>query len=116
MDSERKKKLKEAYANRHPDMGIICWQSGDDMWVDTSTDAKADYNGTSFQLRLGSWPNKELQNAYKANPDSFSFSLMKKLDYEDFNEDHSEDLEILMMDFMKEYPNAKPLRAKRKNL
>ena len=44
--------------------GIIAWNLtkyyGDAMWVDMSTDANADYNGTSFQLKLGSWPNKAL--------------------------------------------------------
>jgi len=114
MDRDRKKELREQYEKRHPDMGIVCWKSGDNMWVDVSTDAKADYNGTSFQLKLGSWPNKELQKAYTENPDSFEFSLIKELKYEDPTEDHREDLEILMMEFMDEYPNAKDMRNKRK--
>lgn len=112
MDNDRKKELKEQYARRHPDMGIVCWQSGDNMWADMSTDAQADFNGTNFQLKLGSWPNRELQNAYKADPESFTYSLIRKLDYEDYSEDHTDDLKILLMDFLQEYPNAKPLRRK----
>jgi len=112
MDNEKKKELREQYDQRHPKMGIICWQCGDDLWVDMSTDANADYNGTSFQLKLGSWPNKALQAAYKANPDSLSFSLIKELKYEDRLDDHTDDLKLLLMDFLEEHPNAKPMRVK----
>ena len=68
MDNAKKKELREQYNNRHPEMGIVCWQCDDEMWVDMSTDANADYNSTSFQLKLGSWPNKTLQKVYKENP------------------------------------------------
>ena len=112
MDNEKKKALKEQYNNRHPKMGIVCWQCGDEMWVEMSTDSNADFNSTSFQLRFGSWPNKSLQKAYKENPDACKFSLIKELDYEDFSEDHTDDLKILLMDFLKEYPDAKPMRMR----
>lgn len=112
MDNDRKKTLKEQYKNRHPKMGIVCWQCGDEMWADMSKDANADYNSTDFQLKLGSWPNKALQKAYKENPEGFSFSLARELDYEDFSEDHTDDLKILLMDFLEEHPNAKPMRIK----
>lgn len=112
MDNDKRKELKEQYSRRHPDMGIVCWQIGDQMWVDMSTDANADFNGTNFQLQLGSWPNKELQNAYKANPEAVKYSLIRKLDYEDITEDHTDDLKIMLMDFLEEFPDAKPLRRK----
>lgn len=114
MDKDSRKTLKQAYANRHPDMGIVCWKSGDQMWVAKSKDAKADFNGTSFQLKLGSWPNREMQAAYKADPKSFQWELLKTLDYEDFNEDHDDDLEILYLDVMEEYPAAKPMRISKR--
>ena len=79
MNTERKKELKEAYSNRHPDMGIVCWTNGDRMWIAKSKDAKADFNGTSFQLQLGSWPNREMQDAYKADPITYNiFRTIKK--------------------------------------
>lgn len=112
MDKERRKALREQYNNRHPKMGIVCWQCGDDMWVDMSKDFNADFNSTSFQLKLGSWPNKALQKAYNENPNGCSFSLIKELDYEDYSEDHTDDLKILLMDFLQEYPDAKPMRVK----
>ena len=115
MDKDRKKALREQYNNRHPDMGIVTWRCGDDIWVMTTTDANAVYNGMSFQLGLGSWPNKELQNAYNANPDGFVWTLEKKLEYDELNEDYSEDLEILLMEFMDEHPNAKPMKPGKKN-
>ena len=111
MNTERKKELKEAYSNRHPEMGIVCWTNGDKMWIAKSKDVKADFNGTSFQLQLGSWPNREMQDAYKAAPASFRWELLKKLDYKEIDEDLSDDLEILYMEAMEEYPNAKPMRC-----
>ena len=112
MNTDRKKELKEAYANRHPDMGIVCWTSGDRMWIAKSKDAKADFNSSSFQLQLGSWPNREMQEAYKADPSSFQWVLLKKLDYKELDEDLSDDLELLYMEVMDEYPNAKPMRRR----
>ncbi len=111
MNTDRKKELKEAYSKRHPDMGIVCWTNGNRMWIAKSKDAKADFNGTSFQLQLGSWPNREMQDAYKADPASFRWILLKKLDYKEIDEDLSDDLEILYMEAMEEYPNAKPMRC-----
>jgi len=113
MNQDRKKELKEQYINRHPKMGVICWKSKDKMWIDISKDSNADYNGTSFQLKLGSWVNKELQRAYTSDPESFEFILLKELDYEDYNDDHSDDLEILLMEVLDDYPDALPLRTKK---
>ena len=110
MDKEKRKALQETYANRHPDMGIVCWKSGDNMWIAKSKNAKVDFNGTTFQLKLGSWPNREMQAAYKANPDSFEWLMLKQLDYKELGDDHDDDLELLYMEVMDEYPAAKPMR------
>ena len=115
MDNDRRKELREQYKNRHPKMGVVSWRSGERIWAGTSTDTNADHNGMSFQLKLGSWPEKELQKAYSADPQSFEFSVEKELDYEDPSEDHSDDLDLLMMEFLQEHPEAKPLRPVRKN-
>ena len=110
MDKDKRKALKEAYANRHPDMGIVCWKNKDQMWIAKSTDARADFNSTSFQLKLGSWPNREMQAAYNTDPESFQWVLLKKLDYKEADEDHGDDLEILYLEAVEEYPAAKPMR------
>ncbi len=78
MEREKKKALREQYDQRRPEMGIVCWQSGEKMWIAKSTDAKADYNGSLFQLQFGSWPNRELQKAFTEDPGSFRWSLLKK--------------------------------------
>ena len=111
MNTDRKKELKEAYANRHPVMGIVCWTCGECIWIAKSKDADADFNGTSFQLKLGSWPNREMQQAYKADPESFRWKILKELDYEDPNEDLTDDLELLYMEVVDEHPEAKPMRT-----
>lgn len=111
MNKEQKKHLREQYDQRKPDMGIVCWKSGDRMWIAKSLDARADYNSSLFQLKLGSWSNKEMQAAYSADPESFEWSLLKELDYEVRDEDHSEDLELLYMMCMDEYPHAQKMKA-----
>lgn len=114
MDKEAKKALRAQYDQRRPDMGIVCWKSGEEMWIAVSEDARADYNGTLFQLKLGSWPNREMQRAYSEDPASFQWSLLRKLDYEERDEDHSEDLELLYMMCLEEYPQAEQMRPGRK--
>lgn len=114
MDKEQKNRLKEEYKNRHPEMGIVCWTNGDKMWIARSQDTNADYNSTSFQLKLGSWRNRELQSAYKADPDSFEWKVLKVLDYKNLDDDHSEDLELLYMMCLDEYPDAMPMRPGKK--
>lgn len=114
MEKDRKKALRAEYDQRKPDMGIVCWHGGGRMWIATSKDAKADHNGSLFQLQLGSWPNREMQRAYQEDPESFQWSLLKKLDYEERDEDHSEDLELLYMMCMEEYPEAEQMRPGRK--
>lgn len=113
MKEERKRALREEYDRRQPDMGVVCWESGGRMWLAVSKDAKADYNRSLFQLRLGSWPNGELQRAFTADPDSFHWSLLKKLEYEEREEDHSDELEILYLLCREEYPQAQAMRPGR---
>ena len=114
VEKDRKKALRAEYDQRKPDMGIVCWRSGDKMWIATSRDAKTDYNGSLFQLKLGSWPNREMQRVYNENPESFQWSLLKKLDYEERDEDHGEELELLYMLCLEEYPQAQQMRPGRK--
>lgn len=114
MEMERKKALRAQYEQRRPDMGIVCWQSGREMWIAISKDAKADYNSSLFQLQLGTWPNREMQKAFADNPDSFQWSLLKKLDYKERDEKHDDDLELLYMLCMDEYPDARQMRPSKR--
>lgn len=110
MDGARKKALREEYDRRKPQMGVVCWSSGERMWIAISRDAKADYNRSLFQMKLGSWPQRELQRAYTEAPETFRWSLLKELDYEEREEDHSTDLELLYLLCQEEYPQAKAMR------
>ena len=74
----------------------------------------ADHNSSLFQLELGSWRNREMQEAFNADPASFSWSVLKELDYEDRDEDHGEDLEVLYLLCQDEHPQAKQMRPGRK--
>ena len=114
MDKEQRKALREQYEQRKPDMGVVCWENGGRRWIATSKDAAADYNGSLFQLKLGSWPNRDMQAAFTKDPEGFRWSLLKKLDYEEPGEDHGEDLELLYMMCMEEYPEARQMRPGRK--
>ena len=114
MEKETKKELRIQYDQRKPDMGIVCWQNGETMWIAISKDAKTDYNSSLFQLKLGSWPNRELQQAFTANPNAFQWSLLKKLDYTERDDDHRDDLELLYMMCLEEYPDARQMRPGRK--
>lgn len=114
MDKEKKRALRTQYDERKPDMGIVCWQNGENMWIATSKDAKADHNSSLFQLRLGSWPNRELQAAFTQDPSAFTWSVLKKLDYEERDKDHSDDLELLYLLCLEEYPQARQMRPGRR--
>lgn len=114
MDKEQKKRLREQYAQRKPDMGVVCFTNGEKKWIAISKDAAADHNSILFQLRLGSWPNRDMQAAFSRDPDGFQWSLLKQLDYEEPGEDHSEELELLYMMCMEEFPDALQMRPGRK--
>jgi len=110
MDSGRKKELKEQYANRHPEMGVVSWRSGARLWVAVSKDTRAEYNRTLFQLKLGSWPNREMQRAYTDDPEAFEWAVLKTLDYEELSDVQDDDLQLLLMLCMEEHPEAEPMR------
>ena len=114
MDKDKRKALQEQYKNRHKDMGIVCWKCGDRMWLAESRDIQADYNSMKFQLDLGSWPNRKLQDEYRKAADAFEWIVLKQLDYEDPAEDHYDDLDILMLEAMAEYPDAETMKPNKK--
>ena len=55
-----------------------------------------------------------MQKAFNEDPDAFQWSLLKKLDYKENVEDYSDDLELLYMICLEEYPNAQQMRVGRK--
>ncbi len=113
-NAERKKELKEQYSARHPDKGIVCWKCGERRWVMASQDVQKDYNSTSFRLGLSSWPNREMQSAYDSDPAGFVWSVEALLDYEDPTEDYTDELTLMLMDYLEQHPEAKPMKPFKK--
>lgn len=114
MDKAKKKELRAQYANRHPRKGVIAWRSGERLWVSTSDDTDADHNSTLFQLKLGSFPNREMQKAYREGPETFTWLILRELDYDDPDDDYREDLELLLMECLEEHPEAERMRPGRR--
>lgn len=115
MNSERRKQLKSAYAERRPEMGVVCWQCGEQMWIMASKDTRADYNSTLFQLQAGNFVNRQMQAAFQEQgEESFHWRVLKVLEYDDPKEDHWEDLELLLMECQDEYPQAQLMRKARR--
>lgn len=113
-NNDRRRVLKEQYINRHPDMGIVAWKFRDKIWFMSSKDTNADFNSTSFQLKLGTWINKEMQNDYNSNSDEFVWSVEEKLDYKDLTDDIDDDLFLMLMDYIETHPTAIPMKPIRK--
>ena len=55
-----------------------------------------------------------MQKAFTEDPGSFQWSVLKKLEYKERDEDHSEDLELLYMLCLEEYPQARQMRPGRR--
>lgn len=98
MNIERKKEFLEAYKNRRPEMGVICFKCMDtgESFLGISTDTKADFNSDKFKLSSGFHPNRRLQSLWSQYGESgFELSVLKVLEYKDVKEDHTAKLETL---------------------
>ncbi|OEH85127.1 hypothetical protein BHU72_05820 [Desulfuribacillus stibiiarsenatis] len=99
---DRKKELKEQYKQMKTDMGIFIIKSDVDnkCLLEVSQDLKARINRVKFQLKMGSYPNKDLQNAWKQHGESrFSIEILETLKYDEDESktDYSVELEILQL-------------------
>ncbi len=109
MNTERRKELLDEWKNRSPEMGVIsiCCKLTGDLFIGISKDTRADFNSNRFKLAANGHPNKQLQklwNEYGA--DSFEFSLVKKLKYENPHDDHTQKLKDLLEEYSAEMPQA----------
>ena len=98
MDKAQKKAMIETWKLRRPEMGVIsirCKETGE-AFLGSSKDTKADFNSNRAKLSSGNHPNKRLTALWKQfGEDAFEWSVIKTLDYEDPNEDHTAELEKL---------------------
>ena len=110
MDIRRKPELLEAWKNRHPEMGVISFRCSttDETFLATATDIPAKFNRIRFQLSAGNCPNKRLQELWEQyGEDAFELQVMKRLEYDDPEEDHKDELETLCELCLLENPNAR---------
>ena len=98
--TENEKKLKEAYKNTKKEMGVykISSQNSKNTYIGTAKDLKGIMNSIRFQLNLGSYPNKQLQNEWKElGSESFKVEVLDILSYskDETKTDYSGDLKTL---------------------
>ena len=112
MDLKRKKELRAAYQARKPEMGVICfrWAATGEAFLGTSQDIPKDYNSNHFKLSMGGHPNRRMQALWNQfGPDAMDFSVLEPLSYEDPQEDHTEELELLREIWLEKDPQAKKI-------
>lgn len=112
MDKQRKKELQEAYKHRHPQMGVLsfkCTATGE-SFLEIATDTTADFNSDKFKLLGGIHPNKRLQALWaQYGAEGFDCSVLKVLDYENREEDHTKKLEALREACLAQDPQAQKI-------
>lgn len=109
MDIKRKKELLAAYHDRHPEMGVISFRCSatEETFLAAAADIPARFNRVRFQLSAGNCPNKRLQELWtQYGEDAFELQVIKRLEYDDPNENHEEELETLYELCLLENPKA----------
>ena len=112
MEQHRKKELQAAYKARKPEMGVICfrWEATGESFLGASQDTQKDYNSNQFKLSMGGHPNRRMQALWNQyGPEAMTFSVLETLSYEDPQEDHSEELELLREIWLEKDPQAKKI-------
>ena len=83
MDNSRKKELVREYKEQKPVPGIFavrCAASGG-VWVAKAPDLTKRQPGLWFQLRMGGFPVKSLQDACNAHgEDAFAFEILEEVE------------------------------------
>lgn len=86
MSSQRKRDLVREYKERKQRRGVYavrCSANGQ-VWASASPNLDAQQNSLWFQLKLGSHPNRVLQEAWKQHGEAtFSFEVAAELSDED---------------------------------
>lgn len=109
MNGDKRKKLKEDYKNRMPEMGIVSFSSrhSNDIFVGISRDTQSVYNSNLFKLKMGNHSNKKMLELWKQYGEgAFDYKLEVKLKYDNPQDDQTRDLEDLLELYLEENPNA----------
>lgn len=109
---DRKKELKSIYKEMKPDMGIYMYQCNPTgkAYIGASKRLKAIMNRINFQLGMGSFLNKAVQNDWNQyGEENFIVKILDTLEYDkddDGKKDYTEDLDILLAEWMEKFENA----------
>ena len=97
---DRKKALKDEYKKLKPYMGVykISFENSDKVYLGLSEDLKGTINSINFQLKLGSFRSKNLQNDYNNYGfDNMTIEILEELEHkkDDNDIDYVKELETL---------------------
>lgn len=109
MDIKKRKELVEEYKNRQLEMGVICLtcKSSGESFLDVCKDTKVGFNSARAKLGMNSHPNKQLQQLWdKYGAEDFDFSVIRVLEYDNVNDNHDDELELLRDECLNEIPNS----------
>lgn len=121
MNKEQKKQVKQEYALQKPRMGILCvrnTENGDSFLLGAKNTA-AVMNSCSFQLKMGSYPDRELQALWKQYGETtFELSICRELPYDKKDPektDYTGELTALLQKTLAEIPGSRIIHIPGRN-
>lgn len=105
---DRKKELKQQYAQLRQQMGIIMTasKSNKKFYLQTTHDIKGAMNSSMFKLRGGMHPCRELQKEWKELGEAeFTTEILEYLEYDEdvTKTDYSEEIKIINLLWEEKY-------------
>jgi hypothetical protein len=80
MSNARKKELLREYKETPQRAGVFAVACGENRWIGVSRNLDKQQNSLWFQLRMGNYPNAELQKAWNANGESaFAYEVLEEV-------------------------------------
>ena len=98
MDNARKKDMLREYKETPQRAGVFAVRCGDARWIGTTRNLDKQQNSLWFQLRMGGYPNAELQKAWNEKGEaSFAYEIL---------EDVKDDNALIIGELLKERETA----------
>jgi len=99
---DRKKELKQQYAQMQHPMGVFIIRSkfSNQCYIEATNNFRARFNSVKVKLKSNFHPNRELQQAWNEHGEQgFSFEILENLEYDkdETKTDYTEDLALLEM-------------------
>ena len=121
MDKEQKKQIKQEYVLQKPQMGILCVHNTEngDCFLLGAKNTAAVMNSCSFQLKMGSHPDRELQALFKQyGEQAFEIGICRELPYDKKDPektDYSAELAELLQKTLTEMPGSRIIKIPGRN-